>query len=98
MTDYKKLSYKLEDTFELGKSLPVVAIRQLPKIAGQFRSLPDHPDYLTKTSEAMARLIDDFVSENKRYIDDERELRQVFVKACKKNRYGHYLLRLFEAR
>lgn len=96
MTDHKKLAYKLEDTFILGKSLPVVAMRQLPKLADQFRTLPDHSSYQPGTSAAIAGLIEDFADENKRYMDDERELKQIFERTCKANRFGHHLLSLFE--
>ena len=98
MTDYKRLIYKVEDTFILGKSLPVVALRQLPKLAQQFETLPNIPEYISGTQRAMAEIIMDFYNENKTLIDDERELLDVFKKVCKLHKYSHYTLRLFESR
>lgn len=96
MTDYKKLIYKVEDTFHLGKSLPVVAMRQLPKLAEQFRALPDIPEYLPNTQKTIADVIIDFYNTNKLFMDDERELLDVFTSACKLNTYSRYTLRMFE--
>lgn len=96
MTDYKKLAYQCEDTFILGKSLPVVALRQLPKIADKFLALIDHPDYLPGTQRAMASGIMTFYRTNERYINDERQLREAFYMACKLHHHSHYTLALFE--
>ena len=71
MTEHKRLAYLSEDTFALGKSLPVVAMRQLPKLAEKFRALPDHPDYLPGAQNAMADGIMTFYNRNLKYMDDE---------------------------
>lgn len=96
MTEHKKLIYQLEDTFTLGKQLPVVALRQLSKLAQRFRDLPDVPDYLPGTSVAVATNIETFVRTNNRYIDDERELKESFTVACKNKLFSHHYLKLFE--
>ncbi len=99
MTEYKKLSYKLEDAVYLGKSLPLVVLRQtLPKLAEQFSSLPDIQEYTPGTQRAIAKLITDFVDELKHFVDDECELKERFIKADKNNKLGHHLLVLFERR
>lgn len=96
MTEHKKLAYQSEDTFVLGKSLPIVAMRQLPKIADKFLALDDHPDYWPGAHRAMANGIMEFYEENKRYMDDERELKERFTRACKLHQNSHYTLALFE--
>ncbi len=96
MTEIKKLAYESEDTFILGKSLPVVAMRQLPKLADKFLALPDHPDYLPGAQRAMASSILSFYEENKHLMDDERELRRRFEKECKLHRHSSCELALFE--
>lgn len=98
MTEYKKLAYQCEDTFILGKSLPIVALRQLPKIADKFLALPDVPDYLPGTQRAIASGIMDFYDTNKPYADDERQLRESFIDSCKQHRHSHYTLNLFKNR
>ena len=97
MTELKKLSYKLEDIFTLGKSLPVVSMRQLPKLAEQFVQLKDTPGYIRNTHKAIATHIMTFYEKNKDNMDDEQLLSERFTQACKLNRYGHHLLRLYEA-
>lgn len=96
MTEYKKLIYKTEDTFILGKSLPVVAMRQLPKLAQQFRSLPDSPCYMPGTQVAIASGIMTFYNTNMRFMDDERELLEAFNVAVRLHHHSHYTLRLYE--
>lgn len=96
MNEYKKLAYQLEDTFALGISLPVVAIRQLPKIAERFAALPNDPDYLDGVQYVMHKNIMSFVEKNKRYMDDERELRTVFEKAHKSKMYSHHYFKIYE--
>ena len=96
MNEYKKLAYKLEDTFALGKSLPIVAMRQLTKIAEEFTNLQEDDCYKPKTHIMMASHINDFVSKHKHLMDDERELKKVFTSACKHERYGPKFLELFE--
>lgn len=98
MTEYKQLIYKVEDTFILGKTLPVVAMRQLPKLAEQFAALPDSPLYINGTQKAIASGIMTFYDTNKRFMDDERELFEAFNVACKMHHHSRYTLRLFEAR
>lgn len=98
MNDYKKLAYQSEDTFALGKTLPVVAMRQLPKLADKFKALPDHPDYLPGTQQAMSERIMEFHRDNMRFMDDERELKESFKKACKLRHHGPFELLLFERR
>lgn len=98
MNEHKKLAYLSEDTFKLGISLPVVAMRQLPKIAEQFNALPDHPDYLPGAQRAMAYGIMKFYNDNKRFMDDERELREAFTEACKLHKNSHYTLAMFASR
>ena len=97
MTELKKLSYKLEDTFALGKSLPVVAMRQLPRIADAFAVLPDDQEYIAGTQQALARHVRCFVAEHIGMMDDERELKRVFADACKKASYGPRYLELFKS-
>lgn len=94
MTDYKRLAYQSEDIFRLGVSLPVVAMRQLPKLAEKFHALPDHPEYKPGTQHAMAEGIMDFYREHLHLMDDERELREAFDKACKLHHYSHFMLAL----
>lgn len=96
MTEYKKLSYKSEDTFKLGLTLPVVAMRQLPKLAKEFDELPDNPDYMRDTQHAFADGIMRFYNENLRYMDDERQLRENFQRVVKLAHYSHKYLALFE--
>lgn len=96
MTEIKKLSYKLEDIFALGKSLPVVAIRQLPKIIEQFRQLPDEQGYIPATQNAMACHVEKFQETMLPYIDDEKFLRKSFEVAYKNHRYGPDYLALYE--
>lgn len=96
MTELKKLSYKLEDTFILGKSLPVVAMRQLVKLARQFSELPDEPGYEIGTQKAISRHIVIFLDRNEKYIDDERELLKIFNDAVKRHLYGPCLLTFFQ--
>lgn len=98
MTEIKKLAYQSEDTFVLGKSLPVVAMRQLPKLAEKFRALDEHPDYNPGAHRAMASGIMDFYNANVKYMDDERELKERFTRACKLHQNSHYTLALFERR
>ena len=98
MTEYKKLIYELEDTFALGKSLPLVALRQLPKIAEKFKELPDIPDYLPGTQKALSNGITQFLNECNKIIDDERELKEVFTMRTKLHHYSHYTLRHFETK
>ena len=80
----------------LGKELPVVAMKQLPKIAEKFRSLPDNIDYLPGTAQVMADHIDTFIKDNSRYIDDERELKDIFKEAVSKGKYSKHFLKFFE--
>ncbi|MBQ9560581.1 MAG: hypothetical protein IJV08_11490 [Bacteroidaceae bacterium] len=94
MTELKKLSYKLEDTFALGRSLPVVAMRQLPKLADAFEALPQEPGYVEGVPLAMASHIRGFVSRNSRLIDDERQLTAIFTDACRRAVYGPRYLAL----
>lgn len=96
MTEYKKLSYELEDTILLGKKLPIVAMNQLPKIAQKFMILPDIEDYLPGTQKAMHDSIMEFVEKNKKYLDDERELKEIFKQKAKLHQLSHYTLRLFD--
>ena len=96
MNEYKRLIYKVEDTFILGKSLPIVAMRQLPKLAEQFKALPDIPEYLPNTQVGIATGIMTFYDTNRRYMNDERELLEAFSVACKMNHHSRYTLRLFE--
>lgn len=96
MTEYKKLIYKVEDTFILGKTLPVVAMRQLPKLAEQFAALPDVPEYIPRTQEGIASGIMTFYNTNKRFMDDERELLEAFTVVCKNHHHSRYTLRLYE--
>ena len=96
MNEHKKLAYQLEDTFALGISLPVVAMRQLPKIAEKFAALPDCNDYPNGVQRVMHEHIMSFVEKNKRYMDDERELREIFVKAQKSNMYSHHYFKIYE--
>ena len=98
MTDYKRLIYKVEDTFVLGKSLPVVAMRQLPKLAEQYAALPDIPDYLPNTQKGIAAGIMTFYDDNKKYMDDERQLFESFNRACKLHQHSRHTLALFESR
>lgn len=95
MTEHKKIIYQLEDTFALGKSLPVVAMRQLPKIAERLNALEDHPDYMPDTAKVIAKSVVEFYNKNMEIIDDERELKEVFTKACKSKFYSHHYLNLF---
>ena len=95
MNEYKKIAYESEDTFALGKTLPVVAMRQLPKIADKFYALPDHPDYVPGLQRAMGNGVMRFYNNNLKYMDDERELKEQFKKACKLHHHSHYELRLF---
>lgn len=96
MTELKRLSYKLEDTFVLGRSLPVVAIRQIKRLSDQIRALEDHPDYLPRTPSIIAEIIDDFVESNKHLLDDERELKEVFERVCKMHKFGPSMLLFFK--
>ena len=95
MTEIKKLSYQSEDTFILGKSLPVVAMRQLKKLADKFIMLPDEPGFLPGSQCAMASLIMSFIEDNEHLMDDERELKKRFERACKLNKCSSYTLELF---
>lgn len=97
MTEYKRLSYKLEDAIYLGKSIPIVVLRQtLPTLAKLFDALPDIPDYIPGTQHAISKMITDFIDEQSHFADDECELKERFVKADKFNKLGHHLLSLFE--
>jgi len=95
MTEHKRLAYLSEDTFRLGITLPVVALRQLPKLAEKFRALPDVPDYWPGAQRAMAAGIMAFYDANKHLMDDERELRESFTRACKLHQHSHHTLALF---
>lgn len=97
MTDYKRLAYKLEDTVYLGKSLPIVALRQMPRLAEQFAALPDIPQYLHGTQRALSSHIMYFVNEQQDFLDDERELKERFTRADKLDLFGPHYLKLFEA-
>lgn len=98
MTEHKKLAYKLEDIFSLGKSLPVVALRQLPRIADEFDALQESDGYLPQTHNVIANSIRRFVSNNSRYMDDERELKRIFKEECRLSSFGTRQLALFENR
>lgn len=96
MTELKKLAYLSEDTFILGKSLPVVAMRQLKKLADKFLALPDEQGYLQGTQRAMASGILSFYEKNEHLMGDERELRKSFEVACKLHQHSSYTLSLYE--
>ena len=98
MTELKKLSYKLEDTFVLGKSLPVVAMRQLPKLADAFAALPNEDGYVKGAPLAMANHIRCFLRRNNQFMDDERELLKIFDDACRRALYGPQYLALYTAK
>lgn len=99
MTPQKKLIYQMEDTFTLGKSLPIVAMRQMPKLAEKFRATPDLPEHPTGSMNAMADNIDRFYRENKQLLDDndERELFGIFNNACKSKQFSNSYFRMVEA-
>lgn len=86
----------MEDTFLLGKHLPIVAMNQLPKLASAFSSLQECSQYKPKTNLMMCEHINEFVRENQRLLNDERELKGVFETACKRGHYGSKFLSLFE--
>lgn len=98
MTEIKKLAYQSEDTFILGKSLPVVAMRQLKKLADKFLALPDEQGYLPGAQRAMASSIMEFYDNNEHLMSDERKLRQCFEQACKLHKNSSFTLALFENR
>ena len=83
MTEYKKLIYKVEDTIALGKSLPVVAMRQLPKLAKEFEGLQDIQEYKPGTQALMSAWIMAFYNNNEKLLDDERELKKIFTQYSK---------------
>lgn len=97
MTEYKRLSYQLEDAVYFGKSLPMVVLSQtLPKLSRQFSELPDISEYMPGTQREIAKIIDKFIEEQRHFIDDERELKKRFTEADKKCSLSHHLLALFE--
>ena len=96
MTEYNKLFYKIEDTFVLGRALPVVAMRQITKLAEQIRSLPDSPQYIQNTQNVISEDLMKFYEDNKHLMDDERALKKVFDYQCKKGMFKSSLLALFE--
>ena len=80
MKEYRKLTSEMEDCVALGKSLPVVALRQMKKIAAKFGKMPDTPDLLPGTQHAFEKMLNKFVDECMEDADDERYLKQIFAK------------------
>jgi 23S rRNA C2498 (ribose-2'-O)-methylase RlmM len=84
LTPFKKVIYQAEDTVLLGKSLPLVAHRQLLKIVEKLRAMPhDERLHYEDAEEKAAQEIEKFCKSLSFHLDDEREMKKILTRYSK---------------